>query len=186
MQGTCAGCKEGFKAGDQVLSALDQKWHPQHFTCSSCKQQITGGFATDSDGKAYCPAHVPKAEQRICGGCGKPITAVAAYCLRKHWHPECVICAVCNKQISNARPREKNGKPVCPTCAVGAVQSVVNARVRGEDWPARCERCRLQSSFTSGFWGVPLQTERRLCSLSGAAAYIRQPSCSSSLVAASA
>lgn len=52
---------------------------------------------------------------------------------RKHWHPECVICAVCNKQISNARPREKNGKPVCPTCAVGAVQSVVNARVRGED-----------------------------------------------------
>lgn len=133
MQGTCAGCKEGFKAGDQVLSALDQKWHPQHFTCSSCKQQITGGFATDSDGKAYCPAHVPKAEQRICGGCGKPITAVAAYCLRKHWHPECVICAVCNKQISNARPREKNGKPVCPTCAVGAVQSVVNARVRGED-----------------------------------------------------
>ncbi len=34
MEGTCAGCKGGFKAGDQVLSALDQKWHPQHFTCS--------------------------------------------------------------------------------------------------------------------------------------------------------
>jgi len=34
MEGTCAGCRGGFKAGDQVLSALDQKWHPQHFTCS--------------------------------------------------------------------------------------------------------------------------------------------------------
>ena len=48
----CAGCHKAI-AG-RVVSALDKKWHPEHFVCSFCMNPLAGGAYTERQGKPYC------------------------------------------------------------------------------------------------------------------------------------
>ncbi|KAH3767171.1 focal contact protein paxillin [Pelomyxa schiedti] len=48
----CSGC--GKPVTGRVLTALDKKWHPEHFMCAFCMAPLAGGLFKEEKGKAYC------------------------------------------------------------------------------------------------------------------------------------
>ncbi|XP_034035699.1 leupaxin isoform X2 [Thalassophryne amazonica] len=54
-QGTlCAGCGEPITS--RCISALNRKFHPEHFVCAFCLRQLSQGIFTEQKGKPYCSA----------------------------------------------------------------------------------------------------------------------------------
>lgn len=53
-QGTlCGSCKNPITG--RCISALDLKFHPEHFVCAFCLRQLSQGIFKEQKGKPYCP-----------------------------------------------------------------------------------------------------------------------------------
>ena len=78
------------------ITALDRKYHIEHFTCSVCP---TVFGAQDSyyehDGKVYCHYHYSTQFAQRCNGCRTAILKQFVEIFRngqnQHWHPECYM-----------------------------------------------------------------------------------------------
>jgi len=87
----CGGALRG-----SYITALDRKYHIEHFTCSVCPT-IFG--AQDSyyehDGKVYCHFHYSTQFAQRCNGCQTAILKQFVEIFRngqnQHWHPECYM-----------------------------------------------------------------------------------------------
>ena len=89
-----------FKCGGALRSsyvtALDHKYHIEHFTCSVCP---TAFGASDSyyehDGLVYCHYHYSTRFAQRCNGCQTAILKQFVEIFRngenQHWHPECYM-----------------------------------------------------------------------------------------------
>ncbi|XP_077464358.1 leupaxin [Stigmatopora argus] len=52
-QGTlCGGCRQPIVG--RCISALDSKFHPEHFVCAFCRRQLTQGIFKEYKGAPYC------------------------------------------------------------------------------------------------------------------------------------
>lgn len=52
-QGTlCGGCSEPITG--RCISALERKFHPEHFVCAFCLRQLSQGIFKEQKGKPYC------------------------------------------------------------------------------------------------------------------------------------
>ena len=87
----CGGALRG-----SYITALDRKYHIEHFTCSVCP---TVFGAQDSyyehDGKVYCHYHYSTQFAQRCNGCQTSILKQFVEIFRngqnQHWHPECYM-----------------------------------------------------------------------------------------------
>ncbi|KIW38418.1 uncharacterized protein PV06_09383 [Exophiala oligosperma] len=87
----CGGALRG-----SYITALDRKYHIEHFTCSVCP---TVFGAQDSyyehDGKVYCHFHYSTQFAQRCNGCQTAILKQFVEIFRngqnQHWHPECYM-----------------------------------------------------------------------------------------------
>lgn len=87
----CGGALRG-----SYITALDRKYHVDHFTCSMC-DTIFG--AQDSyyehDGNVYCHYHYSTRFAQRCNGCQTAILKQFVEIFRngqnQHWHPECYM-----------------------------------------------------------------------------------------------
>lgn len=87
----CGGALRG-----SYITAMDRKYHIEHFTCSACPT-IFG--AQDSyyehDGKVYCHYHYSTQFAERCTGCYTAILKQFVEIFRggynQHWHPECYM-----------------------------------------------------------------------------------------------
>ncbi|EAS37005.3 rho-GTPase-activating protein [Coccidioides immitis RS] len=87
----CGGALRG-----SYITALDRKYHIEHFTCSVCPA-IFG--AQDSyyehDAKVYCHYHYSTCFAQRCNGCQTAILKQFVEIFRngqnQHWHPECYM-----------------------------------------------------------------------------------------------
>jgi hypothetical protein len=87
----CGGALRG-----SYITALDRKYHVDHFTCSLCPT-IFG--AQDSyyehDGRVYCHYHYSTQFAQRCNGCQTAILKQFVEIFRngqnQHWHPECYM-----------------------------------------------------------------------------------------------
>lgn len=87
----CGGALRG-----SYITALDRKYHVDHFTCSMC-ETIFG--AQDSyyehDGNVYCHYHYSTRFAQRCNGCQTAILKQFVEIFRngqnQHWHPECYM-----------------------------------------------------------------------------------------------
>lgn len=78
------------------ITALDRKYHIEHFTCSVCP---TVFGAQDSyyehEGKVYCHYHYSTQFAQRCNGCHTAILKQFVEIFRngqnQHWHPECYM-----------------------------------------------------------------------------------------------
>ncbi|KAG5929901.1 hypothetical protein E4U42_003962 [Claviceps africana] len=78
------------------ITALDRKYHVDHFTCSLC---ATVFGAQDSyyehDGNVYCHYHYSTQYAQRCNGCQTAILKQFVEIFRngqnQHWHPECYM-----------------------------------------------------------------------------------------------
>ena len=87
----CGGALRG-----SYITALDRKYHVDHFTCSLCP---TVFGAQDSyyehDGQVYCHYHYSTRFAQRCNGCQTAILKQFVEIFRngqnQHWHPECYM-----------------------------------------------------------------------------------------------
>ena len=90
----CYKCNGALRGS--YITALDQKYHIDHFTCSVCPT-IFG--AQDSyyehDGQVYCHYHYSTQFAQRCNGCQTAILKQFVEIFRngqnQHWHPECYM-----------------------------------------------------------------------------------------------
>merc|ERR1719187_3095842 len=52
QKGVCAACSKPIVG--QVITALGHTWHPEHFTCTHCNQELGTMNFFERDGKPYC------------------------------------------------------------------------------------------------------------------------------------
>lgn len=87
----CGGALRG-----SYITALERKYHIEHFTCSVCP---TVFGAQDSyyehEGKVYCHYHYSTQFAQRCNGCQRAILKQFVEIFRngqnQHWHPECYM-----------------------------------------------------------------------------------------------
>lgn len=105
----CGGALRG-----SYITALDRKYHVDHFTCSLCS---TVFGAQDSyyehDGQVYCHYHYSTQFAQRCNGCHTAILKQFVEIFRngqnQHWHPECyMIHKFWNVRLT--APHEEDGQ----------------------------------------------------------------------------
>lgn len=87
----CGGALRG-----SYITALDRKYHIEHFTCSVCP---TVFGAQDSyyehEGSVYCHYHYSTKFAQKCNGCQtailKQFVEIFRNGMNQHWHPECYM-----------------------------------------------------------------------------------------------
>ncbi|KAI1501748.1 rho-type GTPase-activating protein [Biscogniauxia marginata] len=110
----CGGALRG-----SYITALDRKYHVDHFTCSLCS---TVFGAQDSyyehDGNVYCHYHYSTQFAQRCNGCQTAILKQFVEIFRngqnQHWHPECyMIHKFWNVRLTPPhQPEEPRPEPV--------------------------------------------------------------------------
>jgi len=93
--GLCSGCNQVIQGN--FIVALDKKWHPDHFVCTTCKSPFTKeGKCMEKNGMPYCENHYKDLFLR-CKLCNEIITGKVISALDSVWHEEHVACKVCLK-----------------------------------------------------------------------------------------
>ncbi|XP_051930805.1 leupaxin isoform X3 [Hippocampus zosterae] len=113
-KGRCAACNKVI-VGKNILTALDQTWHPDHFFCAHCGNFFGDDGFLEKDGKPYCSGDFYRLFAPKCAGCGGSVTEKYLTAANGTWHPECFVCADCLKPFSDGRFMELDGRPLCQT-----------------------------------------------------------------------
>ena len=88
----CGYCNE--LVTESYVTALDKKWHMEHFFCSHCGNVFEDGQFMENDGKPYCKPHYLQLFAPSCGKCGKPIAEEGLNALNQMFHASCFNCFV--------------------------------------------------------------------------------------------
>lgn len=90
----CFKCGKALR--DNYISALDRKYHVEHFGCSDCDRAF-GAYDNyyEHDGAAYCLYHYAVQWAQVCDGCETLILKKFVENFRdganQYWHPECYM-----------------------------------------------------------------------------------------------
>uniref|UniRef100_A0A8D2C9X2 LIM zinc-binding domain-containing protein n=1 Tax=Sus scrofa TaxID=9823 RepID=A0A8D2C9X2_PIG len=74
-KGHCASCQKPI-AG-KMIHALGQAWHPEHFVCAHCKEEIGSSPFFERTGLAYCSKDYHHLFSPRCAYCAAPILDVS-------------------------------------------------------------------------------------------------------------
>ncbi|KFO29536.1 Leupaxin [Fukomys damarensis] len=110
-KGHCASCQKPI-AG-KVTRALGQSWHPEHFICAHCKEEIGSRPFFERSGMAYCPEDYHRLFSPRCAYCAAPILDKVLTAMDQTWHPEHFFCAHCGEVFGTEGFHEKDKKPYC-------------------------------------------------------------------------
>uniref|UniRef100_A0A671KUA7 Leupaxin-like n=1 Tax=Sinocyclocheilus anshuiensis TaxID=1608454 RepID=A0A671KUA7_9TELE len=107
----CGYCKGPIT--QNILTAMDQTWHPEHFFCSHCGDLFGPDGFMERDGKPYCSRDFYRLFAPKCSGCGEPVKENYLSAANGTWHPDCFVCADCLKPFTDGCFLELNGRPLC-------------------------------------------------------------------------
>ncbi|CAD5231789.1 unnamed protein product [Bursaphelenchus xylophilus] len=110
-RGDCGQCGQAIVG--EVIIALGQMWHPEHFTCYQCGDQIGHKLFFEKDEKAYCEDDYHENFSPRCGYCQLPVKERAISALGKTYHQEHFTCAQCGKALDSEGYHEKDGYAYC-------------------------------------------------------------------------
>ncbi|XP_062053862.1 leupaxin isoform X2 [Lepus europaeus] len=110
-KGHCASCQKPI-AG-KVIHALGQSWHPEHFICTHCKEEIGSSPFFERSGLAYCPKDYHHLFSPRCAYCAAPILDKVLTAMNQTWHPEHFFCSHCGEVFGTEGFHEKDKKPYC-------------------------------------------------------------------------
>jgi len=129
----CVAC--GKVITDRILRASGKPYHPECFTCVTCKKMLDGcPFAVDDDNKVYCvdcyhDKYAPK-----CAFCGKPILpeegkeeSLRIVAMGKDYHVGCFKCEMCGELLSGEGKGcyPLDGKLLCLNCNIASINKIV-------------------------------------------------------------
>ncbi|KAG7513401.1 hypothetical protein JOB18_006909 [Solea senegalensis] len=107
----CSYCKGPIL--QNILTALDQTWHPEHFFCTYCGGLFGPEGFLEKDGKPYCHKDFYCLFAPKCSGCGESVKENYLTAANGTWHPECFVCADCLQPFTNGCFMELDGRPLC-------------------------------------------------------------------------
>ncbi|XP_037530619.1 leupaxin [Nematolebias whitei] len=107
----CAYCKGPIL--HNILTALDQTWHPEHFFCTHCGDRFDAEGFLEKDGKPYCCKDFYHLFAPKCSGCGESVRENYLTAANGTWHPECFVCTDCLKPFTDGCFMEMDGRPLC-------------------------------------------------------------------------
>lgn len=108
----CAYCKGAIL--QNILTALDQTWHPEHFFCAHCGDPFGPDGFLEKEGKPYCCKDFYHLFAPKCSGCGESVRENYLTAANGTWHPECFVCADCLTPFSGGFFMELEGRALCP------------------------------------------------------------------------
>ncbi|CAL4114311.1 unnamed protein product [Meganyctiphanes norvegica] len=113
QKGCCCACDKPIVG--QVITALGKTWHPEHFTCAHCNQELGTKNFFERDGKPYCEVDYHNLFSPRCAYCNGPILdpKKCVTALDQTWHPEHFFCTQCGNTFGEEGFHEKDGKPYC-------------------------------------------------------------------------
>ncbi|CAH1154186.1 unnamed protein product [Phaedon cochleariae] len=111
QKGCCNACDKPIVG--QVITALGKTWHPEHFTCAHCSQELGTRNFFEREGKPYCEPDYHNLFSPRCAYCNGPILDKCVTALEKTWHMDHFFCAQCGKQFGEDGFHEREGKPYC-------------------------------------------------------------------------
>jgi len=109
----CAHCDEPITG--KCITALNRKWHADHFICGQCLGPFPGGSFFEKEGRPYCENCFHNAFSSRCAGCNQSIKGECINALGQQWHPEHFVCQYCQKSFGSGSFYEYGGKPYCET-----------------------------------------------------------------------
>ncbi|XP_076344455.1 leupaxin-like isoform X2 [Tachypleus tridentatus] len=110
-KGHCTACNKPIVG--QVVTALGRTWHPEHFTCKHCNEELGTKNFFERDGDPYCEMDYHNIFSPRCAYCNGPILDKCVMALDKTWHPEHFFCTQCGQQFDEDGFHERDGKPYC-------------------------------------------------------------------------
>ncbi|XP_051526956.1 paxillin a isoform X2 [Myxocyprinus asiaticus] len=155
-KGVCGACKKPI-AG-QVVTAMGRTWHPEHFVCTHCQEEIGSKNFFERDGQPYCEKDYHSLFSPRCYYCNGPILDRVVTALDKTWHPEHFFCAQCGSFFGPEGFHEKEGKayckkdyfdmfaPKCGGCARAILENYISAL--NSLWHPECFVCRVSINMT--------------------------------------
>ncbi|XP_023707259.1 paxillin isoform X8 [Cryptotermes secundus] len=158
QKGCCNACDKPIVG--QVITALGKTWHPEHFTCTHCNQELGTRNFFERDGHPYCEPDYHNLFSPRCAYCNGPILDKCVTALEKTWHTEHFFCAQCGKQFGEEGFHERDGKPYCrddyfdmfaPKCG-GCNRPIMENYISAlnSQWHADCFVCRDCKKPVSG------------------------------------
>lgn len=76
-KGDCASCGKAILG--QVVIALGKMWHPEHYVCCHCGEEIGHQNFFERGGKAYCENDYHDLFSPRCANCNGPIRDVSFF-----------------------------------------------------------------------------------------------------------
>lgn len=152
-KGVCGACKKPI-AG-QVVTAMGKTWHPEHFVCTHCQEEIGSRNFFERDGQPYCEKDYHNLFSPRCYYCNGPILDKVVTALDRTWHPEHFFCAQCGAFFGPEGFHEKDGKaycrkdyfdmfaPKCGGCARAILENYISAL--NTLWHPECFVCRVRN-----------------------------------------
>lgn len=113
QKGCCSACEKPIVG--QVITALGKTWHPEHFTCNHCSQELGTRNFFEREGFPYCEPDYHNLFSPRCAYCNGAILDKCVTALDKTWHTEHFFCAQCGQQFGEDGFHERDGKPYCRT-----------------------------------------------------------------------
>ncbi|NXT43789.1 PAXI protein, partial [Pelecanoides urinatrix] len=149
-KGVCGACKKPI-AG-QVVTAMGKTWHPEHFVCTHCQEEIGSRNFFERDGQPYCEKDYHNLFSPRCYYCNGPILDKVVTALDRTWHPEHFFCAQCGAFFGPEGFHEKDGKAYCrkdyfdmfaPKCG-GCTRAILENYISALNtlWHPECFVCR--------------------------------------------
>jgi paxillin len=107
----CAAC--GLPVTNQVLTALDQYWHPHCFVCTNCLGPFVDGNFFEKDSRPYCSNCYFQVFAPRCRSCDQAIQGPCVNALGAQWHPDHFVCHYCKRRFPNGAFYDIGGMPYC-------------------------------------------------------------------------
>ncbi|CAL8332871.1 unnamed protein product [Arctogadus glacialis] len=149
-KGVCGACSKPIVG--QVVTAMGRTWHPEHFVCTHCQEEIGSRNFFERDGQPYCEKDYHNLFSPRCYYCNGPILDKVVTALDRTWHPEHFFCAQCGSFFGPEGFHEKDGKaycrkdyfdmfaPKCGGCARAILENYISAL--NSLWHPECFVCR--------------------------------------------
>ncbi|KAE9538143.1 hypothetical protein AGLY_006115 [Aphis glycines] len=80
QKGCCTACDKAIVG--QVITALGKTWHPEHFTCNHCSQELGTRNFFEREGRPYCEPDYHNLFSPRCAYCNGPILDVSTASLK--------------------------------------------------------------------------------------------------------
>ncbi|KAJ8286517.1 hypothetical protein GJAV_G00040070 [Gymnothorax javanicus] len=149
-KGVCGACHKPIVG--QVVTAMGKTWHPEHFVCTHCQEEIGSRNFFEREGQPYCETDYHNLYSPRCHYCNGPILDKVVTALDKTWHPDHFFCAQCGSFFGPEGFHEKDGKaycrkdyfdmfaPKCGGCARAILENYISAL--NSLWHPECFVCR--------------------------------------------